>query len=50
MDDGQDRAELQQSIDDDIKPENVWFYCLGCDEEYHLPEHRFPVQYATMTI
>lgn len=23
---------------DDIKPENVFFYCLECDEEYDLPE------------
>ncbi len=25
-------------MDDDIKPENVWFYCFECDEEYCLPE------------
>jgi hypothetical protein len=24
--------------EDDIAPENVWFYCPDCDEEYHLPE------------
>ena len=23
---------------DDIQPENVWFYCPDCDEEYNLPE------------
>jgi len=24
--------------DDDIKPENIWFYCMQCNEEYSLPE------------
>lgn len=22
----------------DIDAKNIWFYCLECDEEYHLPE------------
>ena len=26
--------------DDDIKPENIWYYCMECDEEYHLPERQ----------
>ena len=29
---------LGDAEDRDIKPENVWFYCLVCDEEYDLPE------------
>lgn len=24
--------------DDDITPDNIWFYCPDCDEEYNLPE------------
>ncbi len=24
--------------EDDIMPENVWFFCPDCNEEYHLPE------------
>lgn len=24
----------------DIAPENIWFYCPDCDEEYNLPENQ----------
>lgn len=25
-------------MSDDIMPENVWFFCPDCNEEYSLPE------------
>ena len=42
--DAEFKGRLRAKIDeadhdkDDIAPENVWFYCMECDEEYHLPE------------
>ena len=33
-----DKPSVKFHQSDDIQPENVWFYCMECDEEYHLPE------------